>query len=61
MLTHTDLDRFDQLVAESVRVLAPAGVMIYVGVHPCFVSPFAEPMSDEQGEDGSTGLLVPVS
>ena len=46
MFTHTDLDGFDLLVAEAVRVLKPGGALVYVGVHPCFVSPFAERMSD---------------
>lgn len=32
MLTHTDLDGFDRLVAEGVRVLAPGGVFVYVGI-----------------------------
>jgi SAM-dependent methyltransferase len=42
MLTHTDLDGFDRLVSEALRVLAPGGVFVYVGVHPCFVGPFVE-------------------
>lgn len=46
MFTHTDLDGFDRLVAEAVRVLEPGGALVYVGVHPCFVSPFVERMSD---------------
>jgi SAM-dependent methyltransferase len=46
MFTHTDLDGFDLLVAEAARVLEPGGALVYVGVHPCFVSPFAERMSD---------------
>lgn len=46
MLTHTDVDGFDRLVEQSVRVLAPGGVFVYVGVHPCFVSPFAERLPD---------------
>ena len=46
LFTHTDLDGFERLVAEAVRVLAPGGVLAYVGVHPCFVSPFAEPTPD---------------
>lgn len=42
MVTHTDLDGFDRLVSEALRVLAPGGVFVYVGVHPCFVGPFVE-------------------
>jgi SAM-dependent methyltransferase len=46
LLTHTDLDGFDRLVAECARVLEPGGALVYVGVHPCFVSPFVEPLPD---------------
>jgi SAM-dependent methyltransferase len=46
ILTHTDLDGFDRLVSEAVRLLAPGGVFIYVGVHPCFINPFAEYLPD---------------
>jgi SAM-dependent methyltransferase len=46
VLTHTDLSGFARLVGECVRVLAPGGVLVYVGVHPCFVHPFAEHLAD---------------
>ncbi len=46
MLTHTDLDSFDRLVAEGVRLLAPGGSFVHVGLHPCFVNPVAEPLPD---------------
>jgi SAM-dependent methyltransferase len=46
LLTHTDLDGFDRLVAECARILQPGGALVYVGVHPCFVSPFVEPVPD---------------
>jgi SAM-dependent methyltransferase len=46
VLTHTDIDSFERLVDESVRVLAPGGSFVYVGVHPCFVSPVAERLTD---------------
>lgn len=39
---HTDLPDFAAAVAESARVLRPGGTFAYVGVHPCFVGPFAE-------------------
>lgn len=45
-LTHTDLDGFDRLVAKGVRLLAPGGSFVYVGLHPCFVNPVAEPLPD---------------
>ena len=46
VLTHTDVDGFGRMVDESVRVLAPGGSFVYVGVHPCFVSPVAERLTD---------------
>lgn len=46
MLTHTDLAGYDKLVDECVRVLAPGGALIHVGVHPCFVGPFVEHLPD---------------
>ena len=33
------MDDFETLVAETVRVLAPAGRVVYAGPHPCFVGP----------------------
>jgi SAM-dependent methyltransferase len=46
VLTHTDVEDFSSLVAEAVRVLEPGGCFVYVGVHPCFVSPVAERLTD---------------
>jgi ubiquinone/menaquinone biosynthesis C-methylase UbiE len=37
--THTDVDDWPAAVAEMRRVLQPAGPLVYVGVHPCFVGP----------------------
>ncbi len=37
--THTDFDDFAGSVREVGRVVRPAGVFVYVGVHPCFVGP----------------------
>ncbi len=41
VLIHTDVDDWDAVVAEAARVLVPGGRFAYVGVHPCFVSPYA--------------------
>ena len=46
VLTHTDVDDYGSLVAEAVRVLEPSGCFVHVGVHPCFVSPVAERLTD---------------
>ncbi|HST26473.1 MAG TPA: methyltransferase domain-containing protein [Gaiellaceae bacterium] len=37
--THTDVDDFGAAVVEAVRVLAPAGRLVYAGPHPCFIGP----------------------
>jgi SAM-dependent methyltransferase len=42
MLTHTDFDHPEAAFAEAARVLRRGGCLSYVGVHPCFVSPFVE-------------------
>jgi SAM-dependent methyltransferase len=41
-LLHTDLDDWASAVHEIGRVLRPGGRFVHVGVHPCFVGPFAE-------------------
>jgi SAM-dependent methyltransferase len=41
--THTDVDDFTALAREVRRVLQPHGRFVYVGLHPCFTGPFAEP------------------
>ena len=40
-LLHTDVDDFDAVCREAFRVLKGGGRMAYVGIHPCFVGPFA--------------------
>jgi SAM-dependent methyltransferase len=47
VLTHTDVPSYGNLVAEAVRVLAPGGCFVHIGVHPCFISPYAEPGPDD--------------
>ena len=42
VLTHTDFDDPARVFAETHRVLRAGGTFVYVGVHPCFASPFVE-------------------
>ena len=42
LLTHTDLDHPEGAFAEAARVLRRGGRLVYVGTHPCFVTPFVE-------------------
>jgi SAM-dependent methyltransferase len=45
-VTHTDFDDWSAAVGEVARVLTPGGTFAYIGVHPCFVGPFAEALDD---------------
>jgi len=40
-LLHTDVEDFAAVCREVARVLKPRGRLAYVGIHPCFVGPFA--------------------
>lgn len=42
MMAHTDLPDYPAVLAEIARVLAPGGVFVHVGVHPCFCGGFAD-------------------
>ncbi len=47
ILTHTDFEDASAVFAEVARVLRPGGRFVYVGVHPCFVSPTVERRTGE--------------
>jgi hypothetical protein len=42
ILTHTDFDDVAGAFGEAYRVLRGGGTFVYLGVHPCFGSPFVE-------------------
>lgn len=48
VLGHTDLPDYRAVIAEAARVLAPGGRFVHVGVHPCFVGPFADRRDPER-------------
>lgn len=42
----TDVDDFPAVLAEAARVLAPGGVLLFFGAHPCFNGPHVEWLDD---------------
>jgi ubiquinone/menaquinone biosynthesis C-methylase UbiE len=42
MMVHTDMPGYAAVLREVARVLAPGGVLLHVGVHPCFCGGFAD-------------------
>jgi ubiquinone/menaquinone biosynthesis C-methylase UbiE len=53
VLTHTDFDDVVGAFGEASRVLREGGAFVYLGVHPCFASPFVK-----RGE-GAAPVLQP--
>lgn len=42
VMVHTDMPGYPAVLGEAARVLAPGGVFVHVGVHPCFCGGFAD-------------------
>ena len=42
VLAHTDVPEYAAVLREIARVLRPGGRFVHVGVHPCFIGPFAD-------------------
>jgi SAM-dependent methyltransferase len=46
MFFHTDLEDFAAALRQVARCLRPGGRFIYAGLHPCFIGPFVNRMSE---------------
>ena len=42
VMVHTDMPDYAAVLSEVHRVLAPGGVFVHIGVHPCFCGGFAD-------------------
>jgi len=58
ILTHTDFDDVGQAFTEACRVLRVGGTFVYLGVHPCFGSPFVA-RGEAEGIEGAAAILRP--
>lgn len=56
VMVHTDIPGYPAVLREVARVLAPGGVFVHVGVHPCFCGSFAD-RADPEAVIIRTGYL----
>jgi SAM-dependent methyltransferase len=42
VMVHTDMPAYPAVLREAARVLRPGGMLVHVGVHPCFCGGFAD-------------------
>jgi SAM-dependent methyltransferase len=48
MFFHTDVEDFAAVVRDVARCLRPGGRFVYLGLHPCFVGPFVNRMTERE-------------
>jgi SAM-dependent methyltransferase len=48
MFFHTDVEDFAAVVHDVARCLRPGGRFVYLGVHPCFVGPFVNRVTERE-------------
>jgi ubiquinone/menaquinone biosynthesis C-methylase UbiE len=47
IMVHTDMPQYPAVLREAARVLRPGGVIVHIGVHPCFRGGFADNSDQE--------------